>query len=425
MFEKISLAIALLFLLISAPIQGQSEEQPAIAHRGNFNFNPPGARSLGMGATFIAIADDATASEANPAGLVILKSPEVSLHLRSSSVDLEVTNPFTLPDPNDPDPPAPLTGSFDQDAVNHVSFLSYVRPLSDKIVLSGYYQQAANFESNSGFASFVEVDETPIITEFFLNEFDLIVENFGISGAIKISPLISFGASIRFSRLDLKLTNFRADLGEVTVEGVTFPAFLFSREILDDDDLAVSYNAGFLINPGGKFSLGLVYKQGAEFDLEASRVIGFALPDTTFRNFGFVAEFPTRFPRAEFSVPTSWGMGIAFRPSARWVIGLDGVLMNYSDIELTPSGVPEDKVEVHFGVEYAISPLKTPSFIRFGYYNNPDHDGDRFTDTGQDFFTIGGGVFLKERLQLDVALAFSDDVTDALLSFVWHFGSSE
>lgn len=33
-----------------------------------FRFGPPGARSLGMGGAFVALADDATASEANPAG---------------------------------------------------------------------------------------------------------------------------------------------------------------------------------------------------------------------------------------------------------------------------------------------------------------------------------------------------------------------
>jgi hypothetical protein len=33
-----------------------------------FNFNNPGARALGMGGAFVAVADDATAVIANPAG---------------------------------------------------------------------------------------------------------------------------------------------------------------------------------------------------------------------------------------------------------------------------------------------------------------------------------------------------------------------
>jgi hypothetical protein len=41
-----------------------------------FNFNNPGARALGMGGAFVAVADDATAVVANPAGLTILQRPE-------------------------------------------------------------------------------------------------------------------------------------------------------------------------------------------------------------------------------------------------------------------------------------------------------------------------------------------------------------
>ena len=43
-----------------------------------FNFNNPGARALGMGGAFVAVADDATAVVANPAGLTILQRPEIS-----------------------------------------------------------------------------------------------------------------------------------------------------------------------------------------------------------------------------------------------------------------------------------------------------------------------------------------------------------
>src|SRR5438477_11736024 len=47
-----------------------------------FNFNNPGARSLGMGGAFVAVADDATAVVANPAGLTILQRPELSAEVK-------------------------------------------------------------------------------------------------------------------------------------------------------------------------------------------------------------------------------------------------------------------------------------------------------------------------------------------------------
>ena len=45
------------------------------------SFNPvgSGARALGMGGAFIAVADDATAASWNPGGLIQLETPEVSI----------------------------------------------------------------------------------------------------------------------------------------------------------------------------------------------------------------------------------------------------------------------------------------------------------------------------------------------------------
>src|SRR5678816_4567659 len=63
-----------------------------------FNFNNPGARSLGMGGAFVAVADDATAVVANPAGLTILQRPEVSAEYKFTRFTNNI-NAFT----NNPD----------------------------------------------------------------------------------------------------------------------------------------------------------------------------------------------------------------------------------------------------------------------------------------------------------------------------------
>ena len=57
-----------------------------------FSFSNPGARSLGMGGAFAAVADDATAAFANPAGLTQLTRPEVSIEGRHWSY----ATPFTV-----------------------------------------------------------------------------------------------------------------------------------------------------------------------------------------------------------------------------------------------------------------------------------------------------------------------------------------
>src|SRR5947199_8320409 len=63
-----------------------------------FNFGNPGARSLGMGGAFIGLADDASAAEANPAGLTILRKPEFSIEARNYLEQQIMTTTGTYPD---------------------------------------------------------------------------------------------------------------------------------------------------------------------------------------------------------------------------------------------------------------------------------------------------------------------------------------
>jgi len=74
------------------------------------NFVGSGARALGQGNAFIAVADDATAASWNPGGLTQLERPEISLALEafrrrsdltsSNQPDLESTDTLSLADLN-------------------------------------------------------------------------------------------------------------------------------------------------------------------------------------------------------------------------------------------------------------------------------------------------------------------------------------
>ncbi len=71
------LILLLAGLLAPANVSGQEAVVPL-----QFSFSDPGARSMGFGGAFVALADDATAAFANPAGLVQLLRPEVSIEGR-------------------------------------------------------------------------------------------------------------------------------------------------------------------------------------------------------------------------------------------------------------------------------------------------------------------------------------------------------
>jgi hypothetical protein len=79
----VEVALALSLLLAAGAARGQEslEGPPTL----QFSFSNPGARSMGFAGAFVALADDATAAFANPAGLVQLLQPEVSLEARNWS----------------------------------------------------------------------------------------------------------------------------------------------------------------------------------------------------------------------------------------------------------------------------------------------------------------------------------------------------
>ena len=78
-----------LFLALSAaiafPAAAQNTDIESLSGL-TFNFGNPGARSLGMGGAFLGLADDASAAEANPSGLTVLRRPEVSVEVRNYQV---------------------------------------------------------------------------------------------------------------------------------------------------------------------------------------------------------------------------------------------------------------------------------------------------------------------------------------------------
>src|SRR5262245_47207391 len=80
---SIGLVAAALIASATHPAFGQNTAQLPL----QFDFLPPGARSVGMGSAFIAAADDATAAFTNPAGPARLTRREISGELRFKRLD--------------------------------------------------------------------------------------------------------------------------------------------------------------------------------------------------------------------------------------------------------------------------------------------------------------------------------------------------
>ena len=124
MKKMLPLAIGAALIAASSSVFAITDEEGNASLQ--FNFSAPGARSLAMGGAFIGLADDATAAFSNPAGLVQLASPEVSLEYRVNDFTTEYVDSGSYS--TDPFSTAGVSYRDAESDTRGPSFLSYVWP---------------------------------------------------------------------------------------------------------------------------------------------------------------------------------------------------------------------------------------------------------------------------------------------------------
>ena len=158
-----------------------------------FNFSAPGARSLAMGGAFIGLADDATAAFSNPAGLVQIASPEVSMEFRTSDFSTEYAHSGSFTD--DPFNTSGVNYAEADSDIRGLSFLSAVLPREDWAV-AFYRHEFLNYETafrSEGIGSIYPFDAA----------IDASIYSYGLAGAFKLNDQWSFGLSLNAYQLDL------------------------------------------------------------------------------------------------------------------------------------------------------------------------------------------------------------------------------
>src|SRR5258706_2334772 len=124
--------LLLLAFFAALPVAAQNTDIESLSGL-QFNFGNPGARSLGMGGAFLGLADDASAAEANPAGLTILRKPEISVEGRNYQEQQVFSTSGTYP-------------NIARTAFSHysqrvdVTFASIVYPIKN-FTLGAYYHE--------------------------------------------------------------------------------------------------------------------------------------------------------------------------------------------------------------------------------------------------------------------------------------------
>lgn len=398
-------AILLATLALVGPAQAQAGRAPEVGFSSiPFQFFPPGARSLAMGATFIGVADDATAAASNPSGLVILTKPEASFHGRLTHFSKLAGGGYSSP-------------SVSQWSASYASVVVPRKPFS----FSAYYQEVSRIEIERGFDGSVsfpaETQPTPFRST---SRIDLLLSDLGLSGAVRVGERLSLGMTVARRRMRLGYLN------ENTINR------LFSdRASADASDQDVVFSAGALVNPAGRLSAGIVYKRGGSF----------AIPYLV--DFDGSIAGPVSCPRAAaceagaIRIPDTWGVGAGLRPTDRWLFSADASLIRYSQLSGTLfRGIPfdiyppasndlppsefKDVVQLNAGAERIFSG-RTTVLVRAGVYRRPNFNDASGVGSGATFATGGLGLVFGDRGQLDFAASVSGSGSEGLVSLVIRF----
>jgi long-subunit fatty acid transport protein len=389
-----------------------------------FNFVNPGGRAGAMGGAFVAIADDATAAQANPAGLVNLISPEFFTELRLDSADTTALAAF-VDDPSGSGGTLLTESQGDPENVLFPSFISYVHPFKHWVIgVSRQEVLHSNVDTVNLFTNKPTFPSTTVVEA--RGNLESLLENYNLSFGFRGGEKFAGGVTLTYARLKLdsrtdNLFNFGRGLENDYATAV------------DDRDEDFSWAAGVLYKPVDIIHFGAVYRAGASFDLREeildTRPAGnypsaLVLADylgnrnvvtDLFAPFGIGAatfDDPLFFEN-HFEVPDQYGVGFGIHPTDALTIAIDVVHIEYSDLEqgfvgnvnaLTFPGAGEpflcdpdlsspnpdgtfpcdyftpvatyqidDETVYHLGVEYVWSiKEKTPFAVRVGAYNDPN-----------------------------------------------------
>jgi hypothetical protein len=426
-------------MLLAGSVAAQEATPPGV----EFSFSNPGARSMGFGGAFVALADDATAAFANPAGLVRLVEPEVSIEGRTWSFStpfVQGGRGFGPATNRGLDTTSGLLIGESKADLEGVSFLSWVYPGKDWS-LALYRHQVADYELASDtvglfFGPWPGFPGSRARSWDYRRGMNLEVASYGLSGGFRVSDRLSVGLGLSYfeTEMAVSLSSFElfdpADPGGMDFwSGHSFfaPELLVGSWSLQAEDSGWGLLGGLLWAVSDRWSLGAVYRQGPEVEGRVEERAGpmhRSEPDGTVYLSG----------AGSLTLPEVFGLGAAFRShGGRFTLGLEWDRVGYSSLLDGASGDLElaDGDELHLGVEFVFSQWTPVLALRGGVWIDPDH---RIRYTGADYISralilagedqvhlaAGLGVVVGE-FQVDLAVDSSETVTTASMSVIYNF----
>jgi long-subunit fatty acid transport protein len=378
------------------------EHSPASAEQLEFasTMNPvgSGARATGMGGAFIAVADDATAASWNPAGLIHLEKPEISIvysyvnrgHSYNSSIHPELTG---------------ATHEIDINDINYASFAYPFTLLDRNMVVTINYQRLYDMNKNSNVSYLWDLKDGDFLRDRI---------NFSQKGylgaispaiAIQVMPDLYFGATVNIWDDVFGTCNWH---NSYTSAGVgTLSTIPFTQDIRWTNGYTFSglnANLGLLYTLNGKYSFGFVYKSPFTASVRKESAYGTTvnIPDFPTAN---VSSLSATSENIRIYIPASYGFGFAYRHSDSLTLALDVYRTLWSDFAITDvqgnksnpvsgapisAGKPKDTTQVRLGGEYLFIGNRTVIPLRGGFFYDPEPGRNKVDDFFG--FSVGSGI---------------------------------
>jgi len=372
----------------------------------NASPNPvgSGARAMGMGGAFIAIADDATAASWNPGGLMQLERPEFSFVFTFQHRRMELDFDFQRG----------MDGTMEiyREDLNYFSIAYPFMAFNKNMIVSLNYQRLYDFYTELEYDEEINsLSSSGIFTHAKLHDKFRqtgALKAFAPAYAIQITPQFSLGATFNFWTDELGYDNEweseRVTTGAVSahVNPTTIlkqTARIVTRET-NKHFRGFNMNFGFLWHVNRVVTIGGVVK--TPFTGEVTRKTRIA-SSVAYDRMSPIPQVPYRHrENVEMHFPMSYGLGVAFRLSDALTVACDVYRTNWSDYWVRSQGRKtspitggrrsdariHDTTQVRIGGEYLWVLEKTIIPLRMGVFYDPEPS----TKHNDDFYGISLGT---------------------------------
>ena len=314
-----SVSYVLIFLLCSGATAQQFEVGTSPNPVGS------GARALGMGNAFTAVADDATAASWNPAGALQLEVPELSFALAANSIHERIHS--------DSNPEVNSSKTF---SLLDFNYASLVLPFTygKNMVFSLNYLTLFRFEKELEFPIFSPGQSTLDI-DFRLDQ-EGSLSAWAPAFGIAISDHLFLGLTINVWDHSLtqssayektEISNTTSSFGMAQVQA----NFLIKNRF--EVESGTSLVLGALYRLSERLNIGVVIKPEYELDIDHIRTESVVLP-----NSNSDPETIQEKTNAEFDFPWVIGVGMAWRQNKALTIATDFTWTTWSDYTFSENG---------------------------------------------------------------------------------------